>query len=202
MFSPRIHPPHRGQNKLSETQIRGCLSPAFKPFRDFPSHLEQSVKVSLRQAGIWESSLQRCNACTWTKLSCSSKIQRGCMGLKVTTHMQQLERILNKRDEETAKPISATSKEPGAKTGCWEQKQGTEYALCTHHHQREWVKHVSHLSSPTPGHTPTLPPCKEPAYSPSASEQTREPVLLPSCGSRGPNKALPEFLLWPLVSFY
>ena len=84
----------------------------------------------------------------------------------------------------------------GAKAGYW---------ACPLHSPRpeRWAKHESYLSSPTPGHTPTLPPCKEPAHSPSASEQTREGVVLaPSCGSRGPNKALPEFLLWPLVNFY
>ena len=30
----------------------------------------------------------------------------------------------------------ATSEEPRAKTGCWEQKQGTPYAPCTQHHQK------------------------------------------------------------------
>ena len=28
----------------------------------------------------------------------------------------------------------AISEEPGAKTGCWEQKQGSARGSCTHHH--------------------------------------------------------------------
>ena len=27
-------------------------------------------------------------------------------------------------------------------------------------------------------------------------------VLTPLCGSRGPNKALTEYLVWPLINFY
>ena len=36
------------------------------------------------------------------------------------------------------------------------------------------------------------------------SEWAREPLTCSHspCGSRGPNKALPEFLVWPLVNFY
>ena len=67
-----------------------------------------------------------------------------------------------------------------------------------------WAKHLSHPCSPTPGHTPTLTPCKDQA-SPSqwASEQGNLSfVLTPRCCSRGRNKALPEFLVWLLVNFY
>ena len=41
----------------------------------------------------------------------------------------------------------------------WEQKQGT--ALNT---TERVGKPLSHPSGPTPGHTPTLTPCKEPAH--------------------------------------
>ena len=39
------------------------------------------------------------------------------------------------KDTKDQKTSTATSEEPGAKTGCWEQKQGTEHAPCTQHHQ-------------------------------------------------------------------
>ena len=39
------------------------------------------------------------------------------------------------RYKETKNP-TATSEELGAKTGCWEQTQGTVHASCTQHHQR------------------------------------------------------------------
>ena len=45
-------------------------------------------------------------------------------------------KIMEKRYKETKKTPTATFEEPGAKTGCWEQKQGTEHALCIQHHQR------------------------------------------------------------------
>ena len=73
-------------------------------------------------------------------------------------------------------------------------------------------KYLSYFSSLTPGHTPALTPCKEQAPFPSprnsplpctgASKGTCPLLLLPACCSRGPSKALPEFLVWPLVSFY
>ena len=58
-----------------------------------------------------------------------------------------------------------------------------------------WAKHLSQLSGLTPGHTPTLTPCKEQACPTLGSEQTKELlfVLSSPCYSRGPSKALPEF---------
>ena len=47
------------------------------------------------------------------------------------------------KDIERTKNPTATFEEPGAKTGCQEQKQGTERALCP--------QHLSHPSSPTSG---------------------------------------------------
>ena len=34
------------------------------------------------------------------------------------------------------KILIVTSEEPGAETGCWEQKEGTAHGPCTQHHQR------------------------------------------------------------------
>ena len=66
-------------------------------------------------------------------------------------------------------------------------------------------KHLSHPSSPTPGHTPTLTPYKEQVRTPRRPPGSEQGKLLlvftPSCSCRSPSKALPEFLVWPLVNF-
>ena len=59
--------------------------------------------------------------------------------------------------------------------------------------------------SPTPRHAPTLPLIRnELAPPPRGSEQgSLSLVLAASCSQfRDPSEALPEFLVWPLVSFY
>ena len=68
---------------------------------------------------------------------------------------------------------------------------------------KEWAKHLSHLSSQTPEHTPVLTPSKEQACPPpqGAGKQGNLFVLTPHCYSRGPNKALPNLLVWPPVNF-
>ena len=67
-------------------------------------------------------------------------------------------------------------------------------------------KHLSHTSGPTRGHTPTLTPYKEqaPPAPQGVSKQGNLLLVLtrPPCYCRGPSKALPEFLAWPLVNFY
>ena len=142
-----------------------------------------------------------CIACTWTNVSLSNKIQRNYKGLKITVYVQ-LGQILDNNIQKDPKSPTVTSEEPGAKTGCREQKQGTAHAPCTQHHQG----HLSHPSGPTPGHTPTLTSYKEPAclhLGVGGGEQGKLLlVFTPPCCSRGPNKALPEFLVWPLINFY
>ena len=94
------------------------------------------------------------------------------------------------------KNLTATSEELGAKAG---------HCACPLHSTppKGWADHLSHTSGPTPGHTPTLTPYKKPARPPSGSKQGNLLlVLAPPCCSRGPNKALPEFLVWPPVNFY
>ena len=50
---------------------------------------------------------------------------------------------------------------------------------------------------------PTLIPYKEPTHPRLGTKQGNLLlVFAPSCYSRGPNKALPEFLDWPLINFY
>ena len=64
------------------------------------------------------------------------------------------------------------------------------------------ANHLSYSSGLNPGHTPT--PCKEWAWPPEwvSAQGNSLLVLAPTCCSRGPSKALPEFLVWPLVDFY
>ena len=109
---------------------------------------------------------QCCNACTWARLSLSDKIQRSCMGLKVTVCRHSGGRFWTQkiqRDQTTQLP---TFEEPGAKTGCWEQKQSSECASCTKCHLSGRAKHLSHPCSLIPGHTPPLTLCEEQACPP------------------------------------
>ena len=91
-----------------------------------------------------------------------------------------------------------------------EQKQSSESECsvvsmpAAHNAMKGVGKYLSYLSSLTPGHTPTLTPCKEQARFPSprnsllpctgASKGTCCLLLLPACGSRGPSKACLNFL--------
>ena len=85
-------------------------------------------------AGTWDPLLQCCNACTWTHLSLSNKIQRNCMGLKITACMGSWGKFWTQKIQRDKKNPTVIFEETGAKTGCWEQKQGTEHAPCTQHH--------------------------------------------------------------------
>ena len=110
----------------------------------------------------------------------------------------QLEQMLDPKDTETnkqtKKPI-ATSEKPGAKARGQEQRQSATCAPCTQGTEGV-INHQSHSSGLTPGHNPTLTPHKEWAHPPQGSgKQSLLFVLTPSCCSRDPNKALPEFLL-------
>lgn len=82
-----------------------------------------------------------------------------------------------------------------------EQKQGT---MCPLHTPplEGWAEHVP--SSLIPGHTPTLTPYKEPALLPHSSGDLGNLLrvfTLPCSWCRSTDKALAEFLVWPLVNF-
>ena len=88
----------------------------------------------------------------------------------------------------------ATSEEPGAKTGGWEQKQGTAPVPCTHHLLR-------HPSSLTPEHILTLTPYKEPVQPALGSKQGNVLFVLdPSAAAGILKKPFPNFLfsLWSI----
>ena len=155
-----------------------------------------------RQAGTWGPLLQCCSAYTCTHLSSSKTNTEKLYGTKNNCVHAQLGQILDQEIKRRPKKPTATSEEPGTKTGCRSKSRVLRMppALST---TNGWAEHLSHPSGPTPGHTPTLTPHKEPACPPSGSEQGNLLlVFAPSCGGRGPNKALPEFLIWPLVNFY
>ena len=67
---------------------------------------------------------------------------------------------------------------------------------------RGWTDHLSYSSTTTHPSSPTLTPFKEPAV--LLWEWARETVFVfaPSCCSMSLNKALPDFLIWPLINFY
>ena len=150
------------------------------------------VCFSVRQTGTWDPLLQCCNACTWTHLSLSNKIQRNYMGQKITACMHSWGKFWTK-DKKRPKNPTANFEEPGAKT---------VYFVCPLHipPTREWAKHLSQPSGPTPRHTPTLTLYKERARPPSGSGKLghRLLVLAPPAAAGAPIKPCLNFLsgLW------
>ena len=134
-----------------------------------------------RFAGTWDPLLQCCSACTWTHLSSSNKIRRNCMGLKITACTRGWGKFWNQKIQRDQKNPTATFEGPGAKTGCWEQKQGTVQGPLHTAPPKGWAKHLSHPSSQTPGQTPSLTPYKEQACCPLRSRQARELVVCSRC---------------------
>ena len=90
----------------------------------------------------------------------------------------------------------AGSKRKGSKAV---SKSSTRTCLLHTPPPKRQANHLNHPSSPTPGHTTTLTSYKE-----SGRDEQRKQllVLTPHCYCRGPNKALPEFLIQPLNNFY
>ena len=87
---------------------------------------------------------------------------------------------------------------------CQEQKQGPAHDPCTQHHQGG----EQTTTQATPPAWPMNPPLPSPYLKdqlavPSGSEQGKLLlVFTPSCCSWSPNKAFPQFLVWPLINFY
>ena len=55
---------------------------------------------------------------------------------------------------------------------------------------------------PHPEHTPILEPFKEQAQPPPGAASKGTCLFSHACFSKSPIKALPEFLVWPLMNFY
>ena len=86
--------------------------------------------LGLRQAGTWNP-LLRCLHLD-TPLLQQQNIKK-LPGTKNNCMHAQLQEILDKRYKETKKSTT-TFEEPGVKTGCWEQNEGTMHALSTQYH--------------------------------------------------------------------
>ena len=106
-----------------------------------------------------------CSAYTWTHLSSSNKIQRNWMRLSVTVCTGRGDKFWTKNTKR-AKNSTATFEKSRAKAG---------YCSCPLHTipSKGWVDHLSHPSGPTPGHTLTLTPYKEPVRPSLASKQRK-----------------------------
>ena len=134
-----------------------------------------------------------CSACTWT----NSRIQRNYKGLKITACMRNWGKLWTIRYKKTQNP-TATSGVSGAKAGyhAWSLHTAPP---------RGWAHHPSHPSRLSPGPILTLTPFKGPACWPCPPPQGGSEgscYLLLLYGSTSPHKALPEFLIWPLINFY
>ena len=110
-----------------------------------------------------------CSACTWTNVSSSNKLQRNYKGLKkklqactAGANYEQQDTKRQKKKKKTQLPLLKSR----------EQKHGVGsksrvLRMTPHSTQpKGWAKHLSHPFGPTPGHTPALPPHKEPARPP------------------------------------
>ena len=137
------------------------------------------------------------SACTWIDVSSRNSIQRNCKGLKITVCMRSWGQIMDNKIQNNQKNPSnchfwgagSKNRVPGAKAG---------YCTCPLHSTppKGWANHLSHTFHPTPGHTPTLTPYKEPAHPPhwGASKGTSYSFLLPPVASGAPIKSGLNFL--------
>ena len=138
----------------------------------------------MRGAGTGNPLLQGCNACTWTHLSSSNKIQRNYMGLKITACLPSWDKLWPK-DTNRPKNPTVTSEEHGAETCLLQSTQGGGQ--------------TAQATRPYSLDIPTLTPYKEQTCPPTPAQRVREqgnllPVPTPSCYSRGPKKPCLNFL--------
>ena len=94
------------------------------------------LPYSWDRPGTWGSLLQCCEACTWTYLSLSYKIQRNDMRIKKEKNyvQMQLGKFRTKKYKKTKNP-TALSEESGEKNGYLGANGGTAHAHCAQHHQ-------------------------------------------------------------------
>ena len=169
------------------------------------SNIPLDSHLPVRQVGTFAAALQ---CCTWPHLSSSNKIQRNCMGLKISVCVRSWADSGRKIPKSQKNP-TVTSEEPGAKARGQERKLSSEQGiglgsphpqlrvtvLCIPFsaHSTTKANHLSHPFGPTPGPTPTFTPNKEPAP-PTArwNQQARECVTCARCSLRqqGPQESL------------
>ena len=159
-----------------------------------PVHQEKVSSPYLRNKGV-ESlgpGTHCCSACSWTNIFFSDKIQRNYKGLKITAYMHSWGKLWTISFWRARSKTESKTKVSEAKAGyCECLLQSTQWT--------GWADHLSHPSCPNSGHSPTLTPWKQPACPLLGSKQGNCYLfsLTPCCS----NKALPEFLVWPLVNF-
>ena len=116
---------------------------------------------------------------------------------------EHFKQILDKRCKKTKKVqlLLLTS---------WEQNRGLRakagYSACPTAHNVTRGGQITEATPLTRTFDTPLPslPCKELAQPPQRGSKQGSSlfVLTPCCFSRGFNKALPEFLVWPLINLY
>ena len=149
-----------------------------------------------REVGLGPGTLC-CNACTWTSLleQQNAKKKKKKYRTKNNCMHMQLDQILDPQN-------SKTKKSSWQLWGAWSKNRASgakaEYGTHPLHSTppRGWADHPSH-PHPHPIQETSLP------YHQGSCKQGKwASVLTTHCGCRGPRKALPEFLVWPLANFY
>ena len=114
-----------------------------------------------------------CSVCTWTNASSRNKIQRNYKGLKITACMHSWDKLWTRRYKKTKKSqchfwrAGSKNRVSGAKAGyCPRPLHSTP--------PKGRANHLSHTSSPTHGHTPTLTHTRNQLA--PLGDQSREPV--------------------------
>ena len=110
-------------------------------------------------------------------------------------------KIKNTRKQNKTKQPTATSEEPGAKAGVGRESR----VLCLHPALSTTYGVGGSSRLPLAQALGTvLAPHKDQLAPTVGSEQVRGPVVCSwfSLCSRGPDKDLPEFLVWPFINFY
>ena len=110
-------------------------------------------------------------------------------------------KIKNTRKQNKTKQPTATSEEPGAKAGVGRESR----VLCLHPALSTTYRVGGSSRLPLAQALGTvLAPHKDQLAPTVGSEQARGPVVCSwfSLCSRGPDKDLPEFLVWPFINFY
>ena len=136
-----------------------------------------------------------CSARIQTNISSSNTRQRNSKTLKITACIHSWGKLWTRRYKEIRNP-TATPEE-------WEQEQGARSksrALrkpSAHTTTKGWASCLSRPCGPSPSPPPLLTLDKEPVCPCLGGKQgDLSLVFAPPCYSRGPSKALPEFLVW------
>ena len=131
------------------------------------------------------------------------------LGLKITACMHSWGTFWT-MDTKKPKNPAAIFEEPGAKAEAPEQKQRLGSKSRVLHRPlhtappKRWANHLGNPSDSTLGYALPSLHLKTKPTTPSRIRQAGEPVICscsPYC-SRGPSKALPEFLVWSVIFFF